>query len=295
MTGQKADSNTQEIQWQIAHWATKSTHEEAKWPEIKLQWEVIHWYSVKLWGIEFWVTNTIFSTWLFMILLFILLFNFKRWLSKDWWFFKTTWLLIVNWLYKFASDFIGNKKFARKILFLTWWMFLFIFLANVFSLFLDWILLFAWEWLKLHTYLRPINSDLNTTFVLSILVIVISHFVAINSKWFSKYVKWYLFNFHWDNTFEKAVNVFVWWLHLIWEFSKTLSLSLRLFGNIFAWVVLIAMLAYLGWMISIMHLRVWEIFVLPFWFLELFVAFVQSVVFFVLASIYFKWAIEEHH
>lgn len=289
----KTDSKT--LQWTNNPQLNAISEHKSEGPEIKLQWEVIHWYNVKLWGIEFWVTNTIFSTWLFMIFLFILLFNFKKWLSKEWWFFKTTWLLIVDWLYKFASDFIGNKEFARKILFLIWWMFILILLSNVFSLFLDWILLFAGKWLKLHSYLRPINSDLNTTFVLSILIIVISHFVAIYTRWLPKYLKWYLFNFQWDNTFEKSVNVFVWWLHLIWEFSKTLSLSLRLFGNIFAWVVLIAMLAYLGWMISIMHLRVWEIFVLPFWFLELFVAFVQSVVFFVLSSIYFKGAIEEHH
>jgi len=261
----------------------------------KIQWEMIHWLSFHVWGMEFWISNTVFTTWIFMILLLIVLVNFKRWLKKEWWFFKTTWLIMVNWLYKMASDFIWDKKFARKILFLVGWMFIFIFLANVFSLFLDWILLFAGERLGLHEYLRPINSDLNTTFALSVSIIVISHFVAVWTKWIPKYLKWYFFNFQWDNTFEKAVNVFVGWLHLIWEISKTLSLSLRLFGNIFAWVVLIAMLAYLGWMISILHLRVGEIFVLPFWFLELFVALVQSIVFFVLSSIYFKGAIEEHH
>ncbi|HBA44727.1 TPA: hypothetical protein DEG21_00050 [Patescibacteria group bacterium] len=36
-------------------------------------------------------------------------------------------------------------------------------------------------------------------------------------------------------------------------------------------------------------------FLLPFWIFELFVALIQAVVFFVLSSIYFKQAIEDHH
>lgn len=267
-----------------------------KWPHIPaIQWEFIHWFDFNLFWIHFGITNTIFSTWIFMLVLFVVLLFFRLWIRNKWWFFKTTWLIVVWGLYGMASDFIWDKKFAWRVLFLIWWMFIFIFLSNIFSLFLDWILLFAWEDLKLHSYLRPINSDPNTTFALSLSIIVISHFVAVFKKWIPEYLRWYFFNFSWNWIFEKCVNVFVGWLHMIWEIVKTLSLSLRLFWNIFAWVVLIWMLAFLWWMVSIYWLRIWEIFVLPFWFFELFVALIQSVVFFVLSSIYFKGAIDEHH
>ena len=269
---------------------------ETKWPHIPtIQWTIIEGTEFSVFWIHFWITNTIITTWMFMIILFVILFMFKISIKKKWWFFKTTWLIIVWWLYDMASDFIWDRRFAKRSLFLIWWMFIFIFLSNIFSLFLDWILLFASPKLKLHEYLRPINSDPNTTFALSLSIIIISHFVAVFKKWLPKYLKWYIFNFHWHDFLEKCVNVFVWWLHFIWEIVKTLSLSLRLFWNIFAWVVLISMLAFLGWMIAPFWLRVWELMVLPFWFFEIFVALIQAVVFFVLASMYFRWAIEDHH
>ncbi|EKE26244.1 MAG: ATP synthase subunit a, partial [uncultured bacterium (gcode 4)] len=159
------------------------------------------------------------------------------------------------------------------------------------SLFLDWIITFT-GW---HEYLRPINSDLNTTFWLSLSIIVLSHFISIFHRGIPKYLKWYFFNWSGHGAFEKSVNVFVWWLHLIWEVVKILSLSLRLFWNIFAWVVLIWMIAFLTGQFNVLGLHVWELFVLPFWIFELFVALIQAVVFFVLSSIYFKQAIEDHH
>lgn len=260
-----------------------------------IQWEIIHWTSFDLFWIHFGISNTVLSTWIFMFFFIIIMIIFKISINKKWWFFKNTWLIVVGWLYNMASDFIGDRKFARRVIFLLGWMFIFIFLSNVFSLFLDWILLFASPNLWLHEYLRPINSDPNTTFALSLSIIVISHFIAVYKKWLPQYLRWYIFNFSGHDLMEKFVNVFVGWLHFIGEIVKTLSLSLRLFGNIFAWVVLIWMLAYLWWMVHIYWLKIWELFVLPFWFFELFVALIQAVVFFVLASIYFKWAIEEHH
>ncbi|MDD2487400.1 MAG: F0F1 ATP synthase subunit A [Candidatus Gracilibacteria bacterium] len=260
-----------------------------------MQGELIPNFGFDILGMHFGISNTVLSTWIFMVFLFVALLLFRTNINKKGGFFKTTGLIIVKLIYDFAADFIGDRKFAKKILFLIGGMFIFIFLSNIFSLFLDWILLFAGEDLKLHEYLRPINSDPNTTFALSLIIIFVSHFVAVFKRGIPKYLKGYMFNFHGDGLFEKIINVFVGWLHLIGEVVKALSLSLRLFGNIFAGVVLIAMLAYLGGMISLFGIRIGELFVLPFWFFELFVALIQAIVFFVLASIYFKQAIEEHH
>jgi F-type H+-transporting ATPase subunit a len=173
-------------------------------------------------------------------------------------------------------------------------LFLFVILANIFGLLLDWILLITNPDLHLANYLRPVNSDPNTTFAMSVSVVLLSHIVMIKTKWFWHYLKGYLFDFRWK-WFEKIINLFVGWLHLISEFVKMLSLSLRLFGNIFAWIILISIMAFLWGMISIWGLWIWEFFVLPFWCFELFVAFIQAVVFFILPSVYFKQATELEH
>jgi F-type H+-transporting ATPase subunit a len=271
------------------------TAETHTWPHIPaLQWEIIPGWDFSLFWMEFHISNTVFSTWIFMVFFFVMLYLFKRALNKDSSLLKSTWILIVKTLEKFSIDFTDNKSFSQKILFLTWGLFIFIFLANVFWLFLDWILLIASPNLHLTEYLRPINSDPNTTFAMSISIVLITHIVMVKSRGTFGYLKGYIFNFS-GKWFEKLVNVFLWWLHLVSEFVKALSLSLRLFGNILAWVILIGILAFLWWMINIAWIGVWEVFVLPFWFFELFVALIQAAVFFVLSSIYFKQAIEHEH
>ena len=55
--------------------------------------------------------------------------------------------------------------------------FLFVLLANLFSLLLDWMVLVSKDHSLAH-YLRPINSDLNTTLALALITIVISQIIA---------------------------------------------------------------------------------------------------------------------
>lgn len=265
------------------------------WPHIpELQWEMIPGLDFTIFWYQVGISNTVFSMWVFTLILFLILLLFKRAVNKDSSKLKTTWIIIVRQLYNMSDSFIWNKKVASSILFLTWWMFIYILLSNIFWLILDWIALVAWKDLHAHTYLRPMNADPNTTFALSIIIVLVSHMVMIKTRWVFGYLKWYIFNFSWKG-FEKLVNVFLGWLHLISEFVKALSLSLRLFWNIFAWIVLITIIAFLWQMISLIWINLWELFVLPFWFFELFVAFIQALVFFTLSSIYFQQAIEEHH
>ena len=275
-----ASTLTWNIEWEVLHW-----------PHIPwMTWEFIDWFSL------FWIpiSTTVFSTWLFMIFLGIILFLFnyslKTW-KLSW--IKNTGLIFIDKIDAILADFIWDKIFARKAFFLVVWIFIFVLLWNIFSLALDWLALVSYDH-NLAYYIRPINADLNTTLVLTLIVILLAQVLAIKSKWAFGYLKWYLFNFEWNWLLDKSINVFVWWLHLIWEFSKLLSLSLRLFGNIFAWIVLISVMAFLTWSLSIFWLNIWEIAVLPFWLFELFVAFIQAVVFFVLTSVYFKEA-RSHH
>ena len=89
-----------------------------------------------------------------------------------------------------------------------------------------------------------------------------------------------------------CIEFFVGILEIIGEFAKTLSLSLRLFGNVFAGEVLI------GVMMSLVAFVV----PIPFIFLEILVGVIQATVFAMLVLVYLTVATmshghddEEHH
>jgi F-type H+-transporting ATPase subunit a len=143
-------------------------------------------------------------------------------------------------------------------------------------------------------YLRPMHSDLNTTLVLAAITVITFLWVAIKTHWVGHTVKWYVFNFSWKTIAEKFINVFVGWLHFIWVPATLVSLSLRLFGNIFAWIILISVITYLWQMMSENLFQVWRFLSVPFWFFEFFVALVQAIVFGALIISYVNQAKEEH-
>lgn len=185
-----------------------------------------------------------------------------------------------------------NKKIARKYFSLIVWIFLIVFVWNLFWLIIDWLGMSV-SWGILH-YFRPINSDLNTTLALAVIVVISFLGLWFKTHWTVWYTKSYLFNWKWDNIMEKSINVFVGWLHLIWIGSTAASLSLRLFGNIFAWVILIWVISYLGVLMSSSLFEIGRFLSIPFWFFELFVALIQALVFAGLTISYLANAKEKH-
>ena len=92
------------------------------------------------------------------------------------------------------------------------------------------------------------------------------------------------FTFSGETLGMKCINAFVGILELISEVSRILSFAFRLFGNIFAGEVMLATMAFL----------VTFILPVPFYFLELFVGFVQALVFMMLALIFFTLSEQSH-
>jgi F0F1-type ATP synthase membrane subunit a len=72
-------------------------------------------------------------------------------------------------------------------------------------------------------------------------------------------------------------------------------LSLRLFGNIFAWMILISVIWFLWLLMSEHFFQIGRLLTVPFWFFEIFVAFVQAIVFAWLMIAYFRQSIEWDH
>ena len=87
-----------------------------------------------------------------------------------------------------------------------------------------------------------------------------------------------------------ALWLFIGFLEFVWEFTKMLSLTLRLFWNIFAWAVLL-------WLVvtaTIYAAKVPLIAPLIVFTMELLIGFLQAFVFSLLVLIYFKMTEESH-
>lgn len=255
-----------------------------KGPHIPgFQWEEIYWP----------ITNTTITTFLFLIL--VVVFSLKA-KSALWKKESRLKVCLLDWIWYIDNHLktsFWDKDFARWFLPLILWIFSIIFFGNLFWLVIDWL----WASVSptiLH-YFRPINSDVNTTLVLWLITVFSFIWISIKYRWLFHTAQWYLFNFTWHSFVEKIINVFVWWLHLIWIPSTLASLSLRLFWNIFAWIVLIWVITFLLSSMTQNLFEIWRYFSIPFWFFELFVSFIQAMVFWWLMIAYFGQNKEEHH
>ncbi len=144
---------------------------------------------------------------------------------------------------------------------------------------------------------RPANTDLNLTVAMAVIVVIVSHLLGIAVIGFFKYANKFIKlgdlyhavkSMKPMNIMTAVIEFFVGILEIISEVAKLLSLSLRLFGNIFAGEVLLTVLA--GILPFVLPL--------PFMALELIVGVVQATVFSMLTLVYLTIAttpIASHH
>lgn len=125
-------------------------------------------------------------------------------------------------------------------------------------------------------YLRAGTADLNTTLALGLFSQVMAQIVGFKYLGFS-YLKKFI-------NFKDPIMFFVGILELVSEFSKVLSYAFRLFGNIFAGEVLLVVISALVPLIVPM----------PFYGLEIFVGFIQALVFSLLSLVFFNVATISH-
>ena len=283
--------------WEVStHPPEMSSHESRtshEWPHIPApKGAIIEWWSVA--GLH--ITNTVFSTWIFMGVLFVLIAFFSLAIhTQSMPHLRAFWLDVTARIFAYATALIGDKKIARNYMWLLGGLIVVIFLGNLSGLIFDWMVLISKdEWLG--AYLRPIYSDLSTTLVFSLTVILVAQLTAFYLKGPVNHISHYIWNYHGDTTAEKIVWVFVWWLHFAWEFIRIGSLSMRLFLNIFVGAILIGVVVYVGEQI-LPHYTGWafRLLSLPFWFFELLVAFLQAYIFMTLSSLYIKESLPDPH
>jgi len=129
---------------------------------------------------------------------------------------------------------------------------------------------------------RAWTSDLTGTLALSITSIILIQVYTIRELKVGGYLKHYFS----DKPYN-PINLFVGLLEVLGEFTRIASLSLRLFGNIFAGEVLLLVLSSITSFGS-------PIATLPFIFMELFVGFIQAFVFTTLVIVYLTLATSSH-
>jgi len=133
-------------------------------------------------------------------------------------------------------------------------------------------------------FFRPPSTDLNFTVALALIAVVLSQYFGLRTLGTR-----YLARF-WDTSGFKSgammglVQLFAGLLELLGEFTKIISFSFRLFGNIFGGDVLLAVMAFLIPYVAS----------LPFYGLELFVGFIQAAVFMILTLVFFVNAVSSH-
>jgi F-type H+-transporting ATPase subunit a len=169
-------------------------------------------------------------------------------------------------LYDTTVEVIGDKRVAKRVLPLAVTL-MFFFLVN------NWLGIFPFVGSVLYNgvpLFRGAAADLNMTFALAIISMVTAQAWAVRRQGFFGNIRRYLIN-----PFKDPLHSFEGALEIVAEFSRTLALSLRIFGNVFGGEVLLAVIALLtSWAAPL---------ALPlFYGLELFVGAVQAYVFFML-------------
>ncbi len=126
------------------------------------------------------------------------------------------------------------------------------------------------------TLFRPATADLNTTIALGIISIIATQFFGFHFLNFGYLTKFF--------NFSSPIMFFVGILELVSEFAKIISFAFRLFGNIFAGEVLLVVIMYLTKVVV----------PVPFYGLEVFVGFIQALVFAMLSVVFFNMATQSH-
>ena len=269
-----------------------------KLPGIVIQPDVL--FTIP--GINLPVTNTLLCTWLVIVLLLLLV-----------WLARRRQNLVPRGFQNFAEwgvesllnlvEGVSGKEKGRKFFPLVATLFIFIVFANLVDVLpgVDTIgtigkavanpinlgpihLLAGNDTGAIIPWFRPPTTDLNLTFAMALIVVVVCQVVGFVTLGAGEHLSKY---FKFKELFSKpsgAIEFFVGLVELVTEISRVLSFAFRLFGNIFAGSAVLAVFGFLT-------LGIGNVIFIP---LELFVAFVQALVFGLLTLVFLEMATTGH-
>lgn len=188
-------------------------------------------------------------------------------------------LLGYETLYETVLNVVGDKKIARTLAPLPITLFFFIITQYYMG-----ILPFVGP-LTIHgvPLFRGFIADLNMTFGLAIVTLITAQVYAIKVHGFFGNLGRFF-----RNPIKDPAGAFEGILEIIAEFSRTVALSLRLFGNVFAGEVLLIMVAFLTQYVATVAL-------VPFYLFELFIGAIQAYIFFMLTTVFIAIGLVSHN
>lgn len=138
----------------------------------------------------------------------------------------------------------------------------------------------------LSPFFRGISVDLNFTLTLAVISFVMIQVIGVRAQGIGYFSKFFNTKRMFKVPFFGAMDFLVGLLEVISEFAKILSFTFRLFGNMFAGVVLVAVVASLLGNVSILAAMVMMF--------ELFVGLIQAFVFGMLTMVFMAMATQGH-
>ncbi len=230
---------------------------------------------------SFTITNTLLMSWIiviFVVLICLILSARLQTIPRG---LQNVTEVVVEKLLGFIESVTQDKKQARKFFPIISTIFIFVLLSN-------WIevvpglgtigLIEVHEGREIIVpFIRSMSADLNFTLAIAMSAVIAVQVFGVAAIGFVKYAGKFI-------NFKGPIHFFVGILELISEVAKVISFSFRLFGNIFAGEVLLTVVLFL----------VPYVVPLPFLLLEIFVGFIQALVFSMLTLVFLKMAVTEH-
>ncbi len=183
--------------------------------------------------------------------------------------------ILISGAFDFVVSIIGSEKKARRIFPLAFTMFIFILISNLATYIPGQAAVTLHRGEETVSVFRAVMADYGMVFVMTMVTVILVQIIAIAVHGPFGYLGKF-FNF------KSPLSFFLGLMDIVGELAKIVSLSFRLFGNIFAGEVLGAVMLFLA-----------PFFMpLPFLFLGLLSAVVQAFVFAVLTVVFVKLAAE---
>lgn len=188
----------------------------------------------------------------------------------------------VEWVFEgvlnYMAETLEDEKMARKFFPLIMSIFLFVLVANLLAFLPGVGSLLITHGGETVPLLRAPAADLNMTLALAIIAFFTIEITGVTVLGFFKYGSKYV-------NFSSPVNFVVGIIELLSNIGRLISFSFRLFGNVFAGEVMIAVaIFFVAYLVPV-----------PLMAFEVFVGFIQAVVFSMLTLFFIKLSIMEPH
>ena len=235
------------------------------------------------------ITNTLINTWLAIGILLVFGIVLSRRLRLKPGKLQNASEFFLESLIGYFDQVTNSREKTRRFLPIVGSVFIFILLSN-------WLGLLPGTGSILSGHapiLRPANTDLNLTVAMALLSVIASHLFGLTTIGIFSHIGKFLpfhkiissFRHGPIAVFTALIELLVGVIEAVGEVAKVLSLSLRLFGNVFAGEVLL----------SVMSALVGLLVPAPFMLLEILVGLIQAAVFSMLTLVYLTVATTEAH